>query len=398
MPEHRDDGRGDGDQAVHPTLDRLSAYLDGELRPDEAAQIGAHLDACAMCVAALDDLEEPPTPSGELSIPPPGFDQRAMRRAVRWTLFGVAARAALLLFVGAVALQLVGGLVVHPLLIDRGDRLRTAVAASIDVPVMTIPGAEVHEVLSNTGIRRRHIDVEVERAVGADSVSLGSYRTQLGPVAFREAEGSITPSGPWLRGGGGSRSSVLFQPERLADGVAVTVELQWPTAPLDLATADALVANTDEVVLLWVGFHVPVGQTAELEGGAEALDARLGYSACAGIPDHLRDLTGGGFGTSGGFRSFDPGAGSTQHALDELRRATANLANTGLLDDGAFRLGPLGDIDVAADWLQQHDPQVTTIVVTGSVAAVTEVAEAADPDNSQLLEIDLDRARPLPCG
>ncbi len=39
---------------MHISPDLLSAYLDGELTPDERRPVEVHLEACQVCAVALD--------------------------------------------------------------------------------------------------------------------------------------------------------------------------------------------------------------------------------------------------------------------------------------------------------------------------------------------------------
>jgi hypothetical protein len=86
-----------------------------------------------------------------------------------------------------------------------------------------------------------------------------------------------------------------------------------------------------------------------------------------------------------------------EHALEELRRATANLADTGWAE-GQVGDGALADPVATADALASGDPQVTSLVVTGPLGAVTAVVDAAAADRADLLEVDFDRGAPDPCG
>lgn len=54
--------------------ERLSDYLDGELRPEEQAQVEAHLAACRECAATLEDLRAVATAAGRLPPLPPERD------------------------------------------------------------------------------------------------------------------------------------------------------------------------------------------------------------------------------------------------------------------------------------------------------------------------------------
>lgn len=72
-------------QTLHPDIERLSAYLEGELSPAEAQELQAHLDACPACredlaqfQAMLADLKSLPTLSA-----PPDFVGKVMERVER---------------------------------------------------------------------------------------------------------------------------------------------------------------------------------------------------------------------------------------------------------------------------------------------------------------------------
>ena len=115
--------------------------------------------------------------------------------------------------------------------------------------------------------------------------------------------------------------------------------------------------------MTWVGLRI-----GELP--TEGPGAILGYSACARDHGELLDLAGvpfsGGFGTSGGFRVMPPPEDGVGHALTHVRRATANLARTGWLEnEPLLREGPLGDVTATAQWFTDNDPEVVSIVLTG---------------------------------
>lgn len=394
MPERTPDVTGPSEPGGHPSTERLRAYLADELDPDAERTIGDHLESCARCVEALDELEGPAVLPRTTPPEAPAWDERRMRRAVRRTVLRTAFNAAALLLVGAILLQMVGWLVLHPVLVDRGDRTAQTVAATIDLPVMTIPGAELDQLISNPGVIRRGSEASFHRAVGSQLVALGTFTTRLGPFGITLPEGrEIWEAGPTLLAPrtGGDLSPVPFEPERLGDGTAVTVELRW-SEPVDLATADALAAGSDDLAQLWVGFEVP--------GSPRQMDDTwtLGYSACGTIADHLRDAQGAGFGGSG-FRTWgQEGARGAAHALGEVRRATANLAALGWPDDDIEAHGALEDPAATAEALAATEPGVVSVVITGPTQQVAEVVDEHTPDQADLLELDFDRGAPEPCG
>jgi hypothetical protein len=394
----------------HPDDAELRGHLDGSLAADVERRVADHLEVCDSCVARLDGFEAGPVLRlSSTAHDAPEWDERRARRSIRRTLLRTAVTAALLLVLGAIVLQLIGFYVLQPLLVDRGERVQRSVVATIDLPVMTNPGAEMRQVVSNPDIVRRTTEVEFERPVGARMIPLGWLTTRLGPV------GMTTPFGPpseatygLLRDRDGSQvgpsdvSLLPFQPERLGSGTAVTVEMGF-VPPIDRQDAQAVTAGRDDVALLWVGFAVPdtIGEpgAGSLRDPADAGHERpLGYSACGVIPEFLRNDAPrwGGFGGGGGFRTWEARDAGVEHALGELRRATANLAAIGWPD--ADWESSLQDLDATADALAAGDPRVTTLVVTGPLDAVAEVVEAADPASTLLLEVDFDRGEPEPCG
>jgi hypothetical protein len=377
--------RGPAEPGQHPPAEQLRAYLDDRLTGADAQVVADHLEVCDRCVATLDDLGSAPVRlPAAAAADVSAWDERRMRRSVRRTVLLTAVNTALLLVAAALVLQLLGWFVIHPLLVDRGDRLADHVTATIDVPVMTIPGAQLGQVNSNPGIFGRTTQVELQRAVGSQRVPLGTFSTRLGPRRMSVPSGTdIGPRGPGLEPPTVDDGPVPFEPERLAEGTAVTVELSWYDEPLDLTDADAVADGSDRLTLLWVGFRIP--------GGEHPQDPswRLGYSTFGLIPAFVQEHRWGGFGGGGDFRIWD-GSGA-QHALDELRRATANLASIGWPDHRAAPYGALAELTGTAEHLASDQPAVVSVVITGPTQTVaTAVAEHA-PDEANLLEIDFDR-------
>jgi hypothetical protein len=395
-----------GTSGEHLTPDALRTFLADVMAPEQAEAAAEHLERCAGCMRALDDIETAPAETDHdhegatpMSAPTlirepeanePVWDERRMRRSVRRTLLGTAFRAALLLLAGAIVVQLVGGFLVGPLLVDRGDRVPAAVAATFDLPVLTIPGAEVSEVRSQMGAVRRTTEVSVERAVGATAVPLGSFATRIGPLGAAPIGAPVHAYGPVLDTPSGTfvQDVPPFEPERLGEGTAATVELHFGRG-VTLADADAIADEATDVELLWVGFRVPGGDPDDRSW-------RLGYSACGAIPQWMIDQRSMGFGSSGGFRVFEGDTGA-DHALSQVRRAVENLAGTGLVSDGGPE-GALADPRATAALLAETEPEVMSVVVTGPTDALVDVVEAASPQSVDLLEVDFDRGAPQTCG
>lgn len=400
MPETPDDSSG------HPTPDALRAFLADAMAPEEAEAAAEHLEGCVDCMRALDDIETTSAGTGRdhqgaTTMPAPTltrgpeanepvWDERRMKRSVRRTLLGTAVRAALLLLAGVIVVQLVGGFLVGPLFVDRGDRVPSVIAATFDLPVLTIPGAEVGEFGSQMGALRRTTEVSVERSVGASAVPLGSFSTRIGPFGASPVGVPVHAFGPMLASPSGTfvQDVPPFEPERLGEGTAATVELHFGSG-VTVADADAIADEVTDVELLWVGFRVPVGDPMDRSW-------RLGYSACGTIPEWVADQRSMGFGGSGGFRVVDGDAGA-DHALGEVRRAVENLAGTGLVS-GDGPEGALADPEETAALLAETEPEVMSVVLTGPTDALADIVQAADPLSVDLLEVDFDRGAPQTCG
>jgi hypothetical protein len=377
---------GPDDPGRHPSAEKLRGYLADRLAGAEARAVADHLEVCDRCVEALDELGSQP-----VQLPPPttagedAWDERRMRRSVRRTVLVTAVNTVLLLILAVMVLQLLAWFVIHPLLIDRGDRLADHVTATIDVPVMTIPGAELSQLMSSPGIRGRTTEVELQRTVGRQVIPLGTFTTRLGPRRLSVPSGAdIGPRGPGLQPGVVDLGPVSFEPERLADGTAATVQLTWYDDALDLAAADAVADGSDRLTLLWVGFRIP--------GGEHAMDPswQLGYSARGGIPTWVQEQRRGTFGGGGDFRTWEVDSGA-QHALEELRRATANLADIGWPDRRTATDGALADLTATAEQLATNEPAVTSVVITGPTQTVADAVAEHAPDEAILLELDFDR-------
>lgn len=399
MPDAPDLRPGD-EAGAHPTDAELAAHLDGTLDPTDDQRVARHLDGCAACVARLDAFETDPVLS-QTSAAPPAWNENAMRRSVRRTLLRTALNAVGLLVVGAIVLTFVGQVVLQPLLVDRGGRVQQHVLAAHDIPVLTIPGAQIAQVVSNPGVVRRTTEVEVERAVGAGPVPLGWLTTRLGPRGVTMPHGGfVAPSSTALHDRDGSRfgntdfGPTSFEPERLGEGTAVTVQLSWVDDLISQTEAQRLANGAEQLALSWVGFLVPGADTSN------PWDWQLGYSACGVPPAFLVESSGrgiGGFGGSG-FRQFDLEGRGVEHALAQVRRATANLAEGAWPEYATTTGDALSDLETTAAAFAEQDPEVASLVVTGPTDAVAELVREAAPSDASLLEVDFDRGAPLPCG
>jgi anti-sigma factor RsiW len=112
--------------AHHRVERQLSAYLDGELTPDWAAEVRGHLADCAACRADLETLratkrllEALPAPQ-----PLPGLEAAILRRVERESRWWWLPRPRPAMALAAVALAVV--LVAVPLVRGHRDRLRAS--------------------------------------------------------------------------------------------------------------------------------------------------------------------------------------------------------------------------------------------------------------------------------
>jgi hypothetical protein len=292
--------------------------------------------------------------------------------------------------VGAIALQLLGWYVLHPLLVDRGTGRPDSVAGEHRRAGDDDPRRRARPGSSRTRGGPPDHEVDLQRAVGARMVPLGTFTTRLGPFGMSLPEDrGISPYQPQLDPQvTGDQSPVPFEPDRLGDGTAVTVELWW-REPVDLATADAVADVADDLALLWVGFRVPGGdehrsglaaRLQRLRRASRSTSGEQGAPASAG--DGFEDV-----GRSGG----------AEHALREVRRATANLAAIGWPGDGTTAYGALEDPAATAEVLASTEPAVDSVVITGPTQAVAAAVERYAPDQVDLLELDFDRGAPRTC-
>jgi hypothetical protein len=370
----------------HIARDLLGAYVDDELEPVTREALEAHLAGCPACRSLLPDADGAPR-RVELAADaaPAGWDERHLRRAVRATLVRTTLSAALI----AVALILVLGLLADVVLgpvVARGDRVQQAIQLTHDLPLLFTPGASVGELTKESVGGRVHVNAQLNRAVGGGAQPLGEYRIELTARSMRASE-TLRP--PFFNFDGTPVGAhPTWQPDRVDADTVATVQLSW-REPLSMSAVDALVDDDVDAALLWVAFAVdPLRGTGVMGAGAlwdPSID--VGFSTCSGLSqddlDKLADPRRGG--DVGGWA---PPLG-VDGALEEVRRATANLAEADELLAPMVTDAPvLLRIDEVAAWLADNEPTVTSLVITGPSDALAAVITDADPDDARVLGID----------
>jgi hypothetical protein len=377
MPDRPDEPATGG--SGHPDRDRLRRWLDEALSADEAADVQAHVEGCTHCQQALEETEPPV----RLAAPPDaaGWDERRMRRAVRRALLRTAFDVLSIVVVLALVATALGAFVVSPLLVDRGDRVERARTAVTDLPILLTPGATPTSQGQAVGLASQRHETSFVRYIGSQGRDLGTFSGRLGILNWQPDP----PSGYMGQLGLAAERPRPFEPHRLPDGTVASVQLSFADG-IDLTAADALAADHEEVSLQWVGFHVDVVRTDDVDAPWLA-ESGVGYSACHQGWDPER---------SGG--RVQPGG--SEHALDQARRATANLAASRDLRralEGSV-LPALRQIDEVADWLADNEPPVGAVVLTGPTADLAAIVDEAAPDEATQLGVDLYNGPGSMCG
>ena len=74
-----DDPRRDGTMGCEEALEKLATFLDGELNPDESAQVRSHLEKCRSCFSRAEferRLKERIRDGLRANVIPPEFEDR----------------------------------------------------------------------------------------------------------------------------------------------------------------------------------------------------------------------------------------------------------------------------------------------------------------------------------
>ncbi len=362
--------------------DLLEGYVDETLDRSTRAEVERHLAGCDECRAILDGV-----PAVQLGkIEPSGFDDKAMRRAVRTTLLRLAFNVVGVVVIGWLTLTLLGYLVLQPLVVDRGGRAAAATQATQDLAVMFNPGASLASAEHSSGIIRRTAEATVVIPVGSRLVEMGTIKTRIGPWSIGAADGgNVFPylSSDYL----GEASTVLTA---VGDGTVALVELQFDQ-PISVERAQQLADSPIDVRVVWAGFVLGDGEQTGL--GIEP-GGTVGYGTC-----DLRETDPGLLGAaSAGYGkapfTLEP---SISRALDATRAAIDNLVDHGNVVGAIDPLVTRDSVVAARDYLAGHS-EVRTLVVTGPTPDVLRFLDEVDGATAVVRGIDFTNWYQPLCG
>ncbi|MCZ7532377.1 MAG: zf-HC2 domain-containing protein [Acidimicrobiia bacterium] len=343
--------------------DLLEGYVNETLDRTTRAEVDRHLAGCDECRAILDGV-----PAVQLGlIQPAAFDEKAMRRAVRTTLFRLAVNVVVIGLVGWLVLMLVGFLVFQPFIVNRGGRAEAATQATQDLAVMYNPGAALTQTQHNSGIISRTSEATVVFPIGTEMVDLGTLGTRIGPFSFGAEDGGLLF--PYLTDSGGIDAAI--QLSDVGSGTVATVELQFDS-PISLGRAQQLADSPLDVRVVWAGFPTADGDSHGLgleDGGI------VGYSTC-----DIRSVDSILLGASSAGSGWSPFTDlpSIDRALDATRASIANLVDHGDLIAGVIPGVTRDSVRAAGDYLA-GDPGVEILVVTGPSPELVRFLDEADP-------------------
>jgi hypothetical protein len=334
--------------------DLLEAFVDETLDRPTRQMVDHHLKDCEMCRALLDDVA--PVDLGTLSL---ASDERTLRRSVRRAMRRTILDATLTLLVVWLAGWLLAAMVVQPLVVDRGDREVAAAQATIDLAVMTNPGAWVTDFNTDSTGWKKTFTVEAGLEVGSGMKPLGEFTSRLGPIGFGNAQrGRLFPGmlSPESRGS-------LDTLTGLGEGTVATVYFAFEDR-LSIDEAQAVADSTTDTRVIWVGF-----------AGNTLGDREYGYGTCLN-PDED---------PMSGFRGqgFFPASISGAHA--QVERALANLVEHPEI--ARVIIGLDSEAEDALDYIESNG-EVARLVVTGPTGELVQLVEELGRPPGEVLAVD----------
>lgn len=352
--------------------DLLEAYVDETLDRSARVTVDGHLAECDECRAILDGV--PAVQLGQ--IRPTGFDDKAMRRAIRASLLRLAFNVVVVLVAGWLTLSLLGYLVFQPFVVDRGGRAAAATQATQDMAVMFNPGASLEDAEHSSGIIRRTSEASVVVPLGSRPVELGTVETVIGPLSFSAGGGrDVFPylNSDYL----GAASDVLTA---VGNDTVALVELQFSPA-ISAERAQQLADTSRDVRVVWAGFatHEGIPSGIGLQPGGI-----VGYGTCderEPDPDML-----GASSASYGKSPFSLPP-SIAKAHDATRASIENLVDHLDLIEGLDPSVTSESVVAARDYLSNHS-EVQTLVVTGPTPELLAFLDEADTSSTSVRDID----------
>jgi anti-sigma factor RsiW len=239
--------------------ERLSAYLDGELRSHEQDAVERHLSTCQACRWNLETLSKTVQWTRELPTVPiprvftiqvPAAPQRATRR--RWSfvpaLQAATAVVALLLFFTVTGDFLLGGfrMAGTPDLMRKEQQLSVAVEATQEVELAQEAPAAVTEAVEAMIVETVVVEAEAPAEAQAEkqvieqtSAPLPTHAPEPAPPAEGEVARDVMPAEPVMGGPEGESQAEEFG---LTTAPSPTLEIEAPMAAGGEAEPRALTA------------------------------------------------------------------------------------------------------------------------------------------------------------
>jgi len=356
--------------------DRLEAYVDERLTRDERREVDAHFKDCDECRAILDEVAQ----VDMTALGPMTYDEAAMKRTVRRSMFRTAFNTALLLVAGWIILWFLSVFVVQPLAVNRGGRAADAVRMSIDLPMMTYPGAVMIDGRIESGMLTRVVSLDFALPVGAGFEPGGRTSTSIGVFGIASLPIEDSPIDALAE----FQGQTLDQLANLGEGTVATIAVSYP-APISIERAQGIADDPGtDVRVVWAGFDASRGRE---EVPAWTSGGTLGYGTCLAddiLDDEILGATSAGF---GGASNFSPS--SLERALESVIAALVNIESRHELVDyvvGRFNDDP-DDVSAILTELRSN-AEVTTLVVTGPSNEVAAFLAAESDLGATLLAVD----------
>jgi hypothetical protein len=358
--------------------DLLEGYVDDRLDRATRKLVDDHLKGCTECREILDEV----APVDISALGRTVYDERAMRRTIRRSMFRTAWNTVLLVVVGWLAIWFLAALVVQPLVVNRGGRAADAAQASIDLGIMLNPGAVLTEGSISSSLLSRQVDLDFALPVGGSLEPAFSEATDINLFGVTGRPGFSES-----RDFGQFQGEALEQLSNLGESTVATVSL-WFDTPVSVQAAQSIADDTAlDFSVVWAGFDASLGRS---EFPAWTAGGTIGYGTCQlpgpELGDDLLGVTSASFSQGSGFLF---GNASIDSALDSVVAALTNISEREELVD--FLVQPFGDsrgdFEAIIDELQ-NVPEVSMVVVTGPSTAIADYLEAEPGVSANVLAVD----------